>query len=138
MQVKNKKGLKFLQINLHHDKDANTNFCNIASDCKVGLITEPYSYDGKIKLINTGQLIYKDNLDKYDYPRACIWLHSSVKNYFMLNDYCDRDFVAIKLSLTINNKIHNTVMCSVYMDKNKNLPTKLQKIISYCDQNNLD
>jgi len=127
-------GLKVIQINLHHSKAASS-VLEQKMNCEgthIGLITEPYFNNDRIRNINTGNLIYNSQQ-----PRACIFLKKDI-DYFSLNDFNDRDVVAVKVKSKINMSLKEVVICSAYFDGNKEIPDKLNNLIEYCSREKLD
>ena len=61
--------LRFLQINLHHSIEASRVFNETqkSDDIHVGLITEPYLFNRRIKIITGGDLIYDTTAPKNMY-----------------------------------------------------------------------
>ena len=129
--------LKVLQINLHHSKAASNVFekTSRSERIEIGLITEPYYFKGKVRNLPGGNLIYHN---KYtERPRACIFVQKHL-NFFVLNEYCTSDIVAIKLQTKINGFSTDLVFCSAYMDGNSEVPEALRKLTVFCKNQNMN
>ena len=111
--------LSFTQINLHKATQATMVLGAGLGGCKqkVVLMTEPYTYDGKIAGIPRGtKLIHARNLTGGQAPRAGIVASLDV-NMTAMDTWCNRD-CAVALA-RVGGK--PTVVVSMYMDINLSL-----------------
>lgn len=131
--------LRFLQSNLHHSIEASRVFneTHKSENIHIGLITEPYLYNESVKIIQEGDLIYSTTTNMNHKPRACIFIKHNIP-YFVLSQFISRDVVAVKLRVSSNNIQRNIVVCSVYMDGNEDIPLKLNEVLNYCNDQDLE
>lgn len=131
--------MKFLQANLQHSRAASMIFSRTfeKNNITIGLLTEPYYSQGKIRNLSGGKLIY--NSTTGERPRACIYLHKDIQ-CFVLNEFCSNDVVAVGINnFTINGKTKDLIVCSTYMDSTvQEIPTQLTNLLNHCKSKNMN
>lgn len=131
------KELKFLQCNLHCSADAanEMSLTFLQLNCFIALITEPFTKNNAIKNLNCGVLTYEHRVfdnDRSAKPRAAILCNKEVK-FLVLNDFLQRDLVAIEVNL--NN--WKFVVCSVYVENESlNLLDHIERLCNFCKKYN--
>ncbi|XP_037930262.1 uncharacterized protein LOC119664997, partial [Teleopsis dalmanni] len=126
--------LEVLQANLHHAKGASATLCRIAqiNNIALGLIQEPWVFDGQIRGLNTksGKLVYDRSIAV---PRAAILIGGDVK-YLPLTNFISRDLAAVLVEVPTLGGATDIVMASAYFpgDEVTIPPSEVQQLINFC------
>ena len=132
------KDLKVLQCNLNHCKNAcdelSINFIKYNSD--IVLIQEPYCTKNIVRYLKNAELVYDKKIFgiNINQPPRTVIMYRRGLNVFVLNEFCSRDMVTIKL------RINNTtlVLCSVYVENGTlNILNQLKELKDSCKAKNL-
>lgn len=121
--------LKFVQINLNKSPYASDSLKNlfVKGGFSIACIQEPKAYRLHVSGLNSlGNVLYKAN--GRNIPRACIVFRKDLE-FLPLEQFCDSDFVAASLTVTINKVKHKLIVCSGYhAAENDVIPTQLVEI----------
>ena len=123
--------MKFIQLNTHKAQLAAIELHNeLDRSQSVALITEPYTYKNRMVGIPQGYTPYiHSNNDEDPKPRAAVLLPHGV-DAVRLEQFCNRDSMAIKISL-LSGKL---ILCSAYLDILLDVvPGWLERLVLYAE-----
>lgn len=131
--------LKFLQINLQHNKAATAVLCQriLKDKLDIVLIQEPWCHGGRVSGLNSvgGEIIYDS---KHPKPRACIFVSRKVTVLPLLR-FCSRDLSVAKVKTNNVEGPKEIIVASAYFpyDLPEAPPKEVNELVTSCRDEHL-
>jgi len=129
--------IKFLQINIQHNKTATGLLRKQITDLNhaIVLIQEPWTNKNKILGLSArGTSLFRSCSENN--PRTCV-ITKGLQSY-CLPQYSNKDQTAVCVNVKTSQKERSFVVASVYMPINEIPPSKeLEQLVHYCNVKNL-
>ena len=129
--------IRFLQINIQHNKTATGLLCKQIADLNhaIVLIQEPWTNKNKILGLGaSGTVLFRSCSENN--PRTCV-ITKGLQSY-CLPQYSNKDQTAVCVSIKTSQTERLVVVASVYMPINETPPSKeLEQLVHYCNVKNL-